>query len=250
MPAGPQPAPATLERVPAPSAVPVLPGADLAAVYRHARLGGDFYEFLGIGGRLLMLLLDVAGQRQPAMGIAAVLQDAVRRHAPESFAQRGATEVNENEALSELALIMNRTVLSEAGRVCLCPAFLGCYNRDLGTLAYINAGHPPGLVRDSAGLTQLPASGLPFGLFSHAPYEAHICVLVRGSALLLVSRGVIEAGAKKRQFGVDGVQRALLAAQLSTAKQLCEDVLAAAEKFSARPIRPNDRTAVALLRAS
>lgn len=246
-----KPAAVALGRLPLPSAAPTLPGADLAAIYRQARLGGDFYEFLGIGPRLLLLLLDVAGQRDRALHIAAVVQDSVRQHAPDLFAAHDLNEidVNESEALSQLAITMNRTVLAEAAGVCLCPAFLACYNRDIGTLAYVNAGHPAGLLRDSSGVSLLPASGLPMGLFSHAPYEAQICALVPGSALLLVSRGVIEAGRKKRQFGIAGVQSAFAATQVASARELCETVLAAAEKFSARPGEHNDMTAVALLRS-
>jgi phosphoserine phosphatase RsbU/P len=240
-----KPAAAMPSRVPLPSATPALAGTDSAAVYRHARLGGDFYEFLLVGHRLLLLLLDVAGHRDRAMEIAAVVQDAIHREAPRLFA---AHDVNESEALAELALLMNRTVLAAADGVCLCAAFLACYNREIGTLAHVNAGHPPGLVRDPSGVAPLPASGLPLGLFTHAPYEAQMRALVAGSALLLVSRGVIEAGPKKRQFGMEGVERAFLAMPLGTAQELCDGILAAAEKFIARPLEHNDVTAVALVR--
>ena len=58
---------------------------------------------------------------------------------------------------------VNRTILEVAGGIRSCPAFIGCYNEDLGTVCYTNAGHTPALLRDDSGITQLEASGLPLG---------------------------------------------------------------------------------------
>jgi Stage II sporulation protein E (SpoIIE) len=74
-----------------------------------------------------------------------------------------------------------------------CPAFIGCYNEDLGTVCYANAGHTAGLLRDNAGITPLEANGLPLGLFPHTMQSAASSQLEPGSALLVVSRGIVEA---------------------------------------------------------
>src|SRR5438876_6848104 len=62
-------------RKPEPTALPELSSAQLAAVYRAARVGGDFYDFLQVGSKLLFVLLDIAGKRQTALHIAAAAQD-------------------------------------------------------------------------------------------------------------------------------------------------------------------------------
>jgi serine phosphatase RsbU (regulator of sigma subunit) len=191
------------------------------------------------------MFLDIAGERNRALDIAAAVQDCAHEHARGLF---GAPDVNESEAVAQLSLLINRTVLAEAEGVCLSPAFVACYNRDIGTLAYVNAGHTPGLLRDSGSITSLAATGLPFGLFSHSPYEAEIRALEPGAALLLVSRGLVEAGSKKRQFGLERVQQTFSEAKAGSAKELCAAILQGVEKYAAGSSDQNDMTTVALVR--
>ena len=98
-----------------------------------------------------------------------------------------------------------RAIIAAEGGVRSCPAFAGCYNEDLGTICYFNAGHTPGLLRDLTGITELPATGLPLGLFSHATCEAPLVALPPGAALLLVSRGLLEG--KRRRSEVKRTRR-------------------------------------------
>jgi sigma-B regulation protein RsbU (phosphoserine phosphatase) len=238
-------APGRRWRVPEPAVVPAVAGVQLAAVYRAPRSGGDFYEFLHESHRVLFLLMDIAGERNRALDIAAEAQACVRSQGRALFAS---PELNESEAIAELALLLNRAILAEAGGVCHSPAFLACYNLDIGTVSYVNAGHTPALLRDSAGLTRLAATGLPLGLFSHSPYEAQVMALQPGAALLLVSRGVIEAGPRKRPFGLEGVEQALRDASLGGAQLLCTTVLQALEKHAPASSGQNDATIAALLR--
>jgi Stage II sporulation protein E (SpoIIE) len=104
---------------------------------------------------------------------------------------------------------MNLTILR--GGLRRCPAFIGCYSEDLGTVCYANAGHTPGLLRDQTGITLLEATGLPLGLFSHTTQSAATCHLLPGAALVAVSRGIIEADMIEAdnqiaEFGLDGVK--------------------------------------------
>ena len=104
----------------------------------------------------------------------------------------------------EVCIQMNRAILQAAG-ICSCPAFAGCYNETLGTVCYVNAGHTPGLLRDG-GITELRATGLPLGLFFHSAADASIVALQPGAALLLVSRGLVEARRKAEEFGLQQVK--------------------------------------------
>ena len=131
----------------------------------------------------------------------------------------------------------------------------------VGTLWYVNAGHTPALLRTGEGIALLESNGLPLGLFSHATHDAQISVLMPGSALLLVSRGVVEARSSSREFGMDRVQQALRDSAGFSADQLCVSVLAANEAFvkastsitaklrlSRGEPYPNDRSVVAVVR--
>ena len=232
-------------RQPEPPEPPSIPGAEIGAAYSGERMGGDFFDFLLVNSRLVFLMLDVSGQRDSAQNIAAVVQDHFRSDAPKLFA---ATELNEATAIVALSLTLNRTVLEAANGICASSAFLACYDPQLGTVCYSNAGHTPGLVRDRAGISLLPATGLPFGLFSHATHDASMTVLEPGAVLLLVSRGVAEARCQGNEFGVEGVSATLEHVNAPSAQRLCVAILEGVERFMCAPPTHNDVTALALVR--
>lgn len=254
-------APAAALRQPQRSSFPAMDGLTLAARYREARIGGDFFDFaVAPSGHLLILLLDIAGQRGQALDIAASVQEEFRKRGPDLFPDE---ELNESLALTELALDLNRTILRAAGGVRCAPGFVGCYAPRLGAIWYINAGHTPALLRSSGGtVSELAANGLPFGLFSHTTHDALVNVVEPGAALVLVSKGLVEARARKQEFGLPRVSSALQANPTANAVELCEAVLAETDRFLASaPARrlplpgtnhknANDRTVLTLVRGS
>jgi serine phosphatase RsbU (regulator of sigma subunit) len=226
--------------------VPLLRCAEIAAVYHSQRVAGDFYEFLRVGSsRVLCGLFDLAGRRQDTREILIATQTTFRTLAPKLFAGK---DFNEAEAMVKLCHQVNRTILQVAGSIRSCPAFIGCYNEDLGTVCYTNAGHTPALLRDDSGITQLEASGLPLGIFSHATQSASTCALGRGAALLLVSRGIVEVEHNDQEFGLEGAKKSFQDASALTAQNLCLAILESAEKFREAALAHNDVTALALLR--
>lgn len=251
-------------RTPARPPVPQLRSITVGALYRGARQGGDYFDYITAGPRLLMLMLDIAGRRDEALNVAASVQDTFRA-AADLFA---IDDVNESVAISQVLLEINRAIITAAGGVRCAPGILASYNEVAGTLWYINAGHIPPLLKDGAGVNQLPASGLPLGLFSHATHDANICVMSEGSTLLLVSRGLVEAKAGGEEYGLDRVSQALAAAPLTDGQQLCVAVHESVRNFiESRPKRrfvpggprtvgeedpfsANDATALALVRSA
>lgn len=223
---------------------PALRHAEIAAVYTGQRVAGDFYEFLRVGpSRMLFVLLDIAGLRADTREILIAVQKTFRTLAPELFAGE---DFNETTAMIELCHEMNRTIMR--GGLRSCPAFIGCYNEDLGTVCYANAGHPPGLLRDRTGIMLLEATGLPLGLFSHTTQSAAACHLVPGSALLVVSRGIIEADSEDAEFGLDGARQSFQQATALSARGLCLTMLQAARQFTRTAPTHNDLTTLALVR--
>jgi serine phosphatase RsbU (regulator of sigma subunit) len=228
---------------------PLLRYAEIAAVYSGERVAGDFYEFLRVGrSRMLFVLLDIAGLRAETREILIAVQRKFQTLAPELFAGE---DFNETMAMIELCHEMNRTILR--GGLRSCPAFIGCYNEDLGTVCYGNAGHTPGMLRDQTGITLLEATGLPLGLFSHTTQSAAVCHLVPGASLLVVSRGILESNCASTEnpdaeFGMAGATQSFAAASLVSARELCLVVLEEARKFTPITGAQNDLTAVALIR--
>jgi serine phosphatase RsbU (regulator of sigma subunit) len=222
--------------------------ASMAAVYHGDRVGGDFYDFLRVAPHLVLFgLLDVAGRFQENQSIVSAAQHTFRSLGLELFSR---DDINEANAMIELSLQLNRTIMDAAGGVRSCPAFVGCFNESLGTVCYSNAGHTPALLRDSTGIALLPATGLPFGLFSHVTHDAPTTALEPGAAMLLVSRGVTEGKKNGEEFGLDRVKSTLLKADVKSAEELCGRVLDASEQFTNKPSAENDVTALVLLRAA
>jgi serine phosphatase RsbU (regulator of sigma subunit) len=238
---------------PVPLQFPKIEGAEIAANTYGARLAGDFYDSLRVSPeRILFGLLDVAGRRENNQPILAAATKIFRSVGTELFA---GDDINESEAMVKLCLDLNRTVMEAAAGVHSCPAFIGCYHERFGTLCYTNAGHTPGLLRDSTTITELASTGLPLGLFSHATCDAPTVALEKSAVLLLVSRGVVEGKSKDdktedSEFGLERVKEQLLADPSTNAQALCASVLNLVGEFTREPLVPDDMTAMCLVRSA
>ena len=245
-------APERTLRRPQPTTIPQLGNSSISAQYRAARVGGDFYDFLVTDSqRLVFLLLDVAGKREEALNIAAAVQDRMHPMAADLFRD---ADVNEADVLPTLLIELNRVIIQAAGGVRCAPAFLGCYEEEFGTLAYINAGHTPALLKDPEGVTHLAANGFPLGLFSHATHDALITAIQPGAALLLVSRGLVESKAGSKEYGIERLTECVSKTSFQDAQDLCTQVLSAVKTFTESSWRhretENDVTTLALVRAA
>jgi serine phosphatase RsbU (regulator of sigma subunit) len=226
--------------------VPSLRQAEIAAAYYDQRAGGDLYDFIRVNPkRVLFGLLDVAGRAENNREIVTAARDTFRAVGAEALAD---DDANEAEGMVRLCLELNRTILNAAGRVCASPAFAGCYNEDLGLICYFNAGHTPGLVRDKTGISELPATGLPLGLFSHATCDAPMVVLQPGAALVLVSKGVVEGKCAGNEYGIAGVENSLRQTPAANARELCVAMIDGIQDFMCVAPTHDDVTALALVR--
>jgi phosphoserine phosphatase RsbU/P len=238
---------------PVPTVFPKVDGADIAAVFAGKRMAGDFYDSIRVSPeRILIGLLDVAGLREDNRHLLVAAQEIFRNSGAELFSQ---PDINESDAMTELNLGINRRLIEVSRGVHPCPAFTACYNEHLGVLCYANAGHTPALLRDSKGVAELDSTGLPLGLFSHATSDARMVVLEKDSALLLVSRGVVDCEGSRRngsgeEFGLDRVKQALQNAPLLNPQSLCSTVLDSVASFSGNRPLCDDRTALALIRTA
>lgn len=236
---------------PVPGQFPTIAGAEIAATTLGKRVAGDFYDSLRVSPeRILFGLLDVAGRRESNQVVLTAAQKVFRTLGSELFS---GSDINESEAMVTLCLRLNRDIMESAGGVHSCPAFIGCYHEKFGTLCYTNAGHTPGLLRDSTSIVELASTGLPLGLFSHATCEAPTVGLEKSAAFLLVSRGVVEGkcktdSAEDLEFGLERVKELLHNDSSLYAQALCESILNSVGEFTCAPQVPDDMTALALMR--
>jgi serine phosphatase RsbU (regulator of sigma subunit) len=236
-------------------------GVDICAKHHAKCLGGDFFDGLVLADRILFLLSDIAGPRSEALRVAVEVQTVFREKAAALFTPMGVdgSEINESDAMAELANAVNRSLIDTAGgRTHLAPTFIGCFQQSLGILTYCNAGNVFALAREGQAVRHLESSGMPLGLFSHLTFEAMIFALQRGEALLVVTKGVAESRRRREEFGDKRLAGMFEHSSEKSAAAICDEVLQAAYDFGTGTLgrvldhvnagRREDLTALALVR--
>ncbi len=217
----------------------------MSVAYFAPQAGGDFHDFIRVAPtRLVFGMLDVAGKRESNAPVLEAAKACFHASAEEIFST---PDLNESEAMIELSRRLNLEIMRAAGGVRSCPAFAGCYNEELGTLCYVNAGHTPALLKDETSVTELPATGLPLGLFSLAPTDARIVGLGSKGTFAVVSRGVVEAESKNSEFGLKGV-KGVMRSEATSERALSRRILEEVQSFLHTPPKHNDVTALTLMR--
>ena len=215
-------------REPQKTALGPIEGLDLQARYNSARVGGDFYDAVVVGSRVAFLLCDIAGRRPETHPIAAEAQQTFREKAQEFF---GAVDANLMDGTALLVQAINGALFRAAGGIRFAPTFVGCYDVQLGLMAYINAGGQTAVIRDSDGTRMLPNVHMPMGLFTHLTDEPAMMAFDRGAKLVVVTKGVTESMQGGSQFGAEGVLSLMGGNAQDSAGGICEAVLKAALGF-------------------
>jgi serine phosphatase RsbU (regulator of sigma subunit) len=234
----------------------LVDGLDLHAAYYFDRTGGDFFDVVRVGSRVAFLLCDIAGRRREASAIAAEVQAVFRASASELF---GAGDANLMEGTEMLVRAINLAIMGPAKEVHFAPAMVGCYDVQLGVLAYINAGGQTAVLRDSDGTRMLPNVSMPLGLFTHLMYDASMQAFEPGATLLLATKGVTQSMRGAVPFGAEGLLAVLRSSTDEPASGVCRAALSAAHRFEKRrwdwlafwrPRVREDMTALAMVRSS
>jgi phosphoserine phosphatase RsbU/P len=173
-----------------PAKPPEVPGGDIAFATRPQNsVAGDYYDAFyptlsaAEGGRLMLVVADVAGKSVPAALLMATLQASLR------------TVAGEDAQLAELVARLNRYASAHSlDGLRFTTAILGLYDPGTRRLTYVNAGHNAPVVRRVDGtLEKLEVGGMPLGITSAAGFDTADVDLRPGDALILYTDGVIEA---------------------------------------------------------
>jgi serine phosphatase RsbU (regulator of sigma subunit) len=172
----------TLQRSFLPAALPAIPGLRMSSRYLpasdQAEVGGDFYEALTVGDRVLVAIGDVQGHSLHAATVMGEL-----RHALRAFASEGHPPL-------EITGLVN-TVLQRyhPGLIAsLCLLFL---DPATGDVQIVNCGHIPPLFVDGGTAVYRGEGGLVLGLPRHEPHT-EAASLPPGGTAVLITDGLIE----------------------------------------------------------
>jgi phosphoserine phosphatase RsbU/P len=177
-----------------PAQPPKVTGASIAFhTQPQNSVAGDYYDAFypmqdqEAGGKLFLVIADVAGKSVPAALLMATFQASLH------------TVAREGVSLQKLVTRLNRYACAHSldGRR-FTTAMLGEYDPATREFTYVNAGHNAPVIRrynasGEALIERLPASGVPFGISLDATYEMATVKLARRDALILFTDGVVEA---------------------------------------------------------
>ncbi len=127
-----------------PHELPSVPGVELAAICRPARMvSGDYYDFIRIGPtRLAIALADISGKGISAALLMASLQAALHSELlREGHFSPGEETLPPNT--SEIVAHLNRHLYLSTSDERYATLFFAVYDTETRQLSYTNAGHLP-----------------------------------------------------------------------------------------------------------
>ena len=163
--------------------VPVVPGADVAAEYLVAAedtaAGGDWFDAIPLGDRLVLVVGDVVGHGVGAAAVMSQLRTALRMQILAGYPIA--------EALAAVDRFHEHVPGSRSATVCV-----GSLDFVTGEFQYCTAGHPPPLLvgAESDSRYLEPSGAGPLGSGTGFPVRTEF--LDVGDAVMLYTDGLIE----------------------------------------------------------
>ncbi len=214
-----------------PVALPVVPGAELAAEYRAGAeqmvVGGDFYDVFPGAAGWTAIIGDVAGR-----GASAAARTSMARHTAREAARH-------DDDPASILTALNRAIDADKRRDQLDLITAICLRLMPGpdgvAVSYASAGHPaPILVRADGQAAQVDGSGTILGLIPEMQYATTELLLAPGDVLFLYTDGLTESRRAGVLFGEARLVELLseLVASGASVATLAAEPLAAAAAYN------------------
>ncbi|HYP49146.1 MAG TPA: PP2C family protein-serine/threonine phosphatase [Thermoleophilaceae bacterium] len=187
-------------------------------------VGGDWFDYVENRDGAWIAIADAAGKGATAAALGSIALAALRA------ARRS------NQSLEEAAQTMHEVVYDVARPEFFVTAIIARWHPVYSSFSWINCGHPPPLVVHADNtVEQLSAEpGLPLGIFERERrFSRRQRRLEDNELLILHSDGITARKTPDGLFGVDGIERAIRAADSRSATEIAvaiqEAVMSAAE---------------------
>jgi phosphoserine phosphatase RsbU/P len=218
-----------------PHSVPSVPGLDLYAMCRPARVvSGDYYDFIPLGpGRVGIALADISGKGIFAALLMASLQASLRSAA--ALDGKGGT--------AELVSVLNGHLFKNTSDDRYATLFYAVYDAVAKTLTYTNAGHLAPLFVTDGRIQPLEQGGTVVGLFEDSRYTQCTLSVTPGSLLVGFSDGLTEPeSVYGEEYGIERLKAEVVRQREMPAARLAENLVAAVEQWSGTPEQADDIT--------
>jgi len=222
-----------------PNQVPQVEGWDIAAYWNSAReVSGDFYDFFRRpDGSLGIVVADVVDKGVPAALFMAFSRTTLR-------ASLG-RQLSPAESIAEA----NRLICADdAYGMYLTLAYLEVAAGS-PHLSYVNAGHPPPLMRTPGQpeIVPLNRTGKLIGVLEDIEYQHKQVEVDPGSFVVLYTDGVTEAtNLGGEEFGEQRLKDILLSSEYPSAEALLRAITNALDDFRSKAKQSDDITLVVL----
>jgi sigma-B regulation protein RsbU (phosphoserine phosphatase) len=229
-----------------PHALPQLPGIELEAVCRPARVvSGDYYDFIRITPtHLAIALADISGKGISAALLMASLQAALRSDVlryREGQPGYNPSPLNTAEIVSHL----NRHLFRNTSDERYATLFFGVYDTETRRLNYTNAGHPPPIHISGSRVERLETGGMVVGLFNDVPFAQGTIEIDPGGLLIAYSDGLIEPeNVYGEEFGTERLIELAKENQDASPQAIVKAMMRASEEWSGSPEQADDMTVV------
>jgi sigma-B regulation protein RsbU (phosphoserine phosphatase) len=220
-----------------PQVLPSLPGLQLAAICRPARVvSGDYYDFILTGKNCVAIALaDISGKGIFAALLMASLQATLRSQA--------ALDVNCGTA--ELVSRLNRHLFRNTSDDRYATFFYAVYDAQERTLTYTNAGHLGPFLVEGDTVKELTEGGTVVGLFEEFPYTQQTIRVEPGSLLVAFSDGLTEPeNVYGEEYGSQRLKEEIMRQRAAVPDRIAENLIAAAEQWAGSPEQADDITVV------
>ncbi len=219
-----------------PASLPLFPPFRITAFSRATRqLGGDFYDFIPVAGPALAGMLgDVSGKGIPAALLASLALGGLNM------------QFRALSTPAEVLTKINNLLFQKIPSNRFVTLFLFQLDAS-GKGEFLNAGHNPAyLFRAETGdLDEMPAGGLPLGMFEEAWYEPVPFELRPGDTLVVYSDGLTDAeDAAGKDFGEERLRSLILATAPRGAEELQATLLRELNEFTLGAAQNDDITFV------
>jgi phosphoserine phosphatase RsbU/P len=227
-----------------PSEPPAIEGAEVAFSTRPQNsVAGDYFDVFypdsdaAKGGRLLLVMADVAGKSVPAALLMATLQASLHTIAAEGL------------NLVTLADRLNRYASAHSleGRR-FTTAVIAEYQPATRHLTYVNAGHnAPILRRANGNIERLNSGSVPFGISPEIRFVASEVTLQSGDTLILFTDGVVEAfNSSLEEFSDPRLVAVVLSLPILSAKDSLQYLMKQVDNFVGDTRQADDITCLVL----
>ena len=232
----------TLQQGLLPTALPEIPGLEVATAYQPMgagdEVGGDFYDVFATDAGWTAAIGDVCGKGVEAAVVTGMVRHTLRalelgHGEPAAVLRRLNQAVRRHEPESRFCSVAlaHLTALKSGFRVDLA-----------------SAGHPPALVLRARGaIEELGACGSLLGIDREMHLVTTTCELQPGDALVLYTDGIVEARRGGELFGFERLRAAVAAAAGRAAHDITGGIEAAVGAFAPGPAA--DDRALLVLRA-